>query len=464
MTEIPLDAKSCSECGEPLIVDKEQAIEVLVDILNVDEVKAELLYKRGFTSPEKVVEYGLSGLAEIPQIGFKTAKEILLYAEEYVGEKYTDTELDDLGQSYLEELIPLDEIERVLKEFDEEDTEIEDTEIEDIEEEVEEEKKAKTLTTKIQEETKHCSWCDKDISLDKNSCPICGGLLEVSLVKRTYSSFLVPIFAFIIPLFFMIYVCLEFFTALFANPLLYPYRAILYLTPLPLFSTSWLSSVALSFLIVLGLFILTFAAFDFDTRSNKFVVQRPKFLNFTLILSLIITVSLALYIILSPIYLANVFSYVLFLLILTTSSTHAFILTRKAPEEEYFEKEELIMCFNCGTTTTISDHTCPGCGCEFIKDENFIICPICEVALLPGAKRCLNCGTQLEESEEEVTEKAEEEVTKHFNEVEKEKTSSDVITCPVCWSETPSDAQQCSECGEPFVEHSEENEDFFSDI
>jgi len=91
------------------MAEKEEDIERLSKIKNVGRKRAELLYKKGINSAEDIVEMGLGGLAEIPTIGFRSAKNILAGAKEIV---------EDSGESD-DDLKALEELEESLGEMEE---------------------------------------------------------------------------------------------------------------------------------------------------------------------------------------------------------------------------------------------------------------------------------------------------------------------------------------------------------
>lgn len=78
--------------------DKKEAIQRLKQISSVGEKRAENLYEQGFESPEDIIKRGLGGLAEVPQIGFQTAKKILDDTKKVVSEEkgVDEEEIGDL--------------------------------------------------------------------------------------------------------------------------------------------------------------------------------------------------------------------------------------------------------------------------------------------------------------------------------------------------------------------------------
>ncbi len=88
------------------MADKENTIRKLSDIPGVGDRRAEMLFEAGITSAKDIVDRGLSGLAEIPQLGFTTAKTILDGAREII---YKQEQAEDTVSDTVDELEP-DEI------------------------------------------------------------------------------------------------------------------------------------------------------------------------------------------------------------------------------------------------------------------------------------------------------------------------------------------------------------------
>jgi len=136
---------------------KKEAIKKLTKISGVGEKTAENLYENGFESPEDIVKGGLAGLAEISQIGFQTAKNMLEDAQKTVDggdEEETDLvgEMEELERTLgeeeeveedepeEEEMDLIGEMEELERSFEEEEEAEEEVEVpEEEEEEAEEE-------------------------------------------------------------------------------------------------------------------------------------------------------------------------------------------------------------------------------------------------------------------------------------------------------------------------------------
>ncbi len=95
-----------------MVAEEEVVLKRLSKLPGVGDKRAELLYNKGITTPEDIVEKGLSGLASIPQIGFRTAKMIMEGAKEEV-EKKRD---EDVKEE--DDLQVLEDIERSLESLD----------------------------------------------------------------------------------------------------------------------------------------------------------------------------------------------------------------------------------------------------------------------------------------------------------------------------------------------------------
>ncbi len=480
-TEIPPGASQCIECGRSLREIKERSIEELSKLPGVGENRAELLYMRGLTSAENIVKSGLTGLAALPQIGFKSAKKILEGAREEVEKKEEgggdDDDLKSLDQleialksieedddsfemdeEYVEEEDLDDEINQLYRLMSEEgpdeergeeiDEEIVQEEI--VEEEVPDEEGMEEIyerITRVDEEevseeisepekkTKNCPSCRSTIPVSSQGCPICGVIFDVPGEGKNLKSIFVPMCSFIVPLFLMIYVGLEFFSSLLANPWVYPYQALLYFTPLPLFDPSWLSSISLSFLVVLGLFILTVKSYGFDSTKHEFIVKDRKLVSLGLIFASMITVSLAIYMIITPFYLANILSYVLFILILSTVMSQIYILVPK--EESIEEQTKTTLCLLCGSMINSSLKKCPECGYDIEEQEKYTDTEEGLMYTWVGSKDKESVYTG-------------------------EDKKKDTITCSICDTDIPYDAERCPECGEPKGE--EKKKDFFEGI
>jgi len=361
---------------------------LLSDIESIDEIST-------------LLEMGKSKAAELKEIGGEHRRYVdeLKDAKKFYSEGNYDRAIDDL--------------EKTIEELDQEiEVSYEEVEVEEELEMGEEEEEVEDL--EVEEETKTCPSCGADIPIDSQGCPICGTIFEYPSKKEPVSSMVLPFSTLIVPLFLMIYVSLEFFTALIANPFVYPFRALLYFTPLPLFMSSWTSSIAFSFLAVVGLFALSAKGVRYINDERKFIVKDRLMLIFAVILSIVITISLGLYLVTTPFNTADIFSFVLFMLVLSTTGTQSFIL---ASDKYQIFREE--------------------------STEDYIICPNCQTELPPEARRCHFCGEELG-----ISEIIEEEETEERPKV--------TIECPLCGAELPADVKVCSECGEPLDEEAED--------
>ncbi|MGM0509738.1 MAG: double zinc ribbon domain-containing protein [Thermoplasmatota archaeon] len=353
-----------------------------------------------------LLEIGKSKAAELKEIGGDHRRYVdeLKDAKRFYSEGNYDRAIDDLEKT-------IEELDKEI-EVSYEEVEVGEEEEEEVEELGAEEEEVEEL--EVEEETKTCPSCGADISIDSQGCPICGTIFEYPSKKEPVSSMILPFSTLIVPLFLMIYVSLEFFTALIANPFVYPFRALLYFTPLPLFLSSWTSSIAFSFLAVVGLFALSVKGIQYISDERKFIVKDRMMLTFAVILSAVITISLGLYLVTTPFNTADIFSLVLLMLVLSTTGTQSFIL---ASDKYQIFREE--------------------------STEDYIICPNCQTELPPEARRCHFCGEELG-----ISEIIEEEETDGKPKV--------TIECPLCGAELPADVKVCSECGEPLDEEAED--------
>ena len=85
---------------------KDEELEELLKLPAVGKKRAKKLYESGLESPQDIVEKGLEGLADVENIGIKTAKKILKNAKELEGEKSKEKEREENGgiEAEVEEL------------------------------------------------------------------------------------------------------------------------------------------------------------------------------------------------------------------------------------------------------------------------------------------------------------------------------------------------------------------------
>lgn len=467
----PLSSDACPECGQSL--ESVKVIKRLINIPGVGIRTAEILFNNGFTSAEQIVSEGVEKLVSLPQIGTATSKNIIKGANEYLEKEIDeqeeiskqDDDLEDDEDDLEEEDYDLDEelndlfggeeiddFEEDIEEDFEEDYDVEmemkklfeEEEPEEITEDGEgtikeestvsqkepegskekpagkekktTEKKGKAIIPIKQKATQLCPSCGNILSQHSQGCPKCGLIFDMGQNKNLYSSVFISLSSFLFPLFLMVYVSLEFLTSLFANPYIYPYRALLYFTPVPLFIPSWLLSIALSFLIVFVLFIVTSRGIEIVSRGRNLIIKNRGMLYLAVVLSFIITISLGIYVVSSTYSASNFLSYGLFILALSTFSTQTYLL--------------LIMDSDFIALIT-----------KKFAQEKYIHCPYCEMPLHPDARECKYCGKELGISD---------------TVEEREQKGMDTIVCQFCGEKLPSDTKECPECGEKLKEKSDE--------
>ncbi len=181
------------------MADKDEVIKKLSRIPDVGEKRAEILYENGFESPGEIAENGLSGLAEVSQIGFQTAKKIIEGAEELESKEEFEAsenseeevgglegEIEELEQSLSveenreEEEISKEETKTAEEEKESEDLENEIEAIEDLQETIEEgdgdreDRSEEILDESESEESLEMESSDNDFDIESEL----GGLLE----------------------------------------------------------------------------------------------------------------------------------------------------------------------------------------------------------------------------------------------------------------------------------------------
>ncbi len=436
-TELEEDTTECPDCGELIEESKEEAIDRLQELPGLGRKRAKELYQEGLTSPEKIVEKGESGLADIDQIGLQTAEKILDEAEKLVEEETAEVEEESseaeqedvqtaVGEGVLEKI----EENEKLEELDEE---LRD-EIEELEQTIEETEESEEV-----EETERLEEVEEPEIINTK------GNFRENFVG------LIPVFSsFLIPIFLVLFVGLEFLITLLGYPSVYPARTLYYLTPLPYLESSWISSLTLSFVVTLCLFVTTWKGYQFKSGSG---VKLSKYMiSVSAVFSVIITISLILHIYFTQVYPGIILTLILLFLALFLLVTQSELLRR---EETTFPKtEERKVCPECGETVPLDLEECSECGLEITLPQK-------------SEKGVEDLETYEEFEEEEELEPIEDELEekeigketesilkdleKTLKEVEDE-TETVVFVCPVCEAELEETVDKCPECGTVFIE------------
>lgn len=132
------------------------------------------------------------------------------------------------------------------------------------------------------------------------------------------SNLVAPVYSFLVPIFLVIYVCIEFSAVLLVFPLISPSRVLLYLTPMPMLQGESLPSLTASFFVALGLLVSTLISYDFSETTLSI---KRKTIALSLAISLSMGVSLGMYVYFVPYSLARVHHYVVFFLTLILIAT-----------------------------------------------------------------------------------------------------------------------------------------------
>ena len=132
------------------------------------------------------------------------------------------------------------------------------------------------------------------------------------------------------PWFLTLLVGLELFSVLIAYPLVSPPEILLYLTPTPLFLNQSLSILALSFLIVFVLLLITLKAYKFtldilNLRKNKLIPS--------IIISILISFSLAIFVYEHQFSLYMIPAYLFFILNIFLVGTQLDVVLNSSNEE-----------------------------------------------------------------------------------------------------------------------------------
>ncbi len=150
-------------------------------------------------------------------------------------------------------------------------------------------------------------------------------IIPTTFTVRTIPPRFSAICSFVIPLFMLFFVGLEFFATLIIYPLTFTHSSLIYLTPYSYYSTYWLSAMAVSFLMVLTVFVLTLISFNFMPREKLLRMnRRPLLLAF--LITLVLTLSLGYYVFVSGYYSGKILSFAMLSLFILTGFSQINIL------------------------------------------------------------------------------------------------------------------------------------------
>jgi len=300
-------------------------------------------------------------------------------------------------------------------------------------------------------------------------------------------------------LFLSLFVLLEFMLSLVFISTIAPSNFMFYFTPAGLLMGESTGAFFFTALLFLGfLIVLKAKVYVKNESSMKFNRENSHLL---LPFYLIALSSLAVYIILVPLELSNLLSYVIFILLAESFAEHYHVSRYGSKIKGYVpkivpkRKEKKIVCPDCGSKISAGTKVCSQCGTPLVErkepielePEREVVpevelgpeekrCPDCGAAVIQGSAKCPECGIQFEEETQECSEcgaevsidaevcsvcgeplkEADEMMEELEKEMEKaEKEEKKTQECPICGSEMSIDAEVCSVCGEPLKETDE---------
>ena len=304
-------------------------------------------------------------------------------------------------------------------------------------------------------------------------------------------------------LFLSLFVLLEFMLSLVFISTIAPSNFMFYFTPAGLLMGESTGAFFFTALLFLGfLIVLKAKVYVKNESSMKFNRENSHLL---LPFYLIALSSLAVYIILVPLELSNLLSYVIFILLAESFAEHYHVSRYGSKIKGYVpkivpkRKEKKIVCPDCGSKISAGTKVCSQCGTPLVErkepielePEREVVpevelgpeekrCPDCGAAVIQGSAKCPECGIQFEEETQECSEcgaevsidaevcsvcgeplkEADEMMEELEKEMEKaEKEEKKTQKCPVCGSEVSIDAEECPLCSEPLKEAEEEAEE-----
>ncbi len=306
------------------------------------------------------------------------------------------------------------------------------------------------LLLEHQEDRFTCNHCGYIHPTSFEGCSTCGTLIGGAQNKNTL---LPPILSaslcFVIPLFLTLFVGLELFITLIGYPSVYPSLSAVYLSPYYLLADYWLPSLSVSFLIIVTLFFITWKGFEFIPKEKiegaKIVSVEKKAIGIASILTLILIISLGYFILDTGYHPSEIFTYILFGLVLLTGISQIDIMIEprsylgeeKVSEEKFDEMEQI----------KLTDLT---------KRE--------PVEVTEAVEEEVKAPPKKEPPEEKVSDESPTKPAKVTKKVKKVKkpVEKEYITCPVCGNKEEKETRICGECGENLLE--EETKDPSSEI
>ncbi len=178
-------------------------------------------------------------------------------------------------------------------------------------------KKAKRLESRLKDE-KEISIVEKKEKKKLDRKPDETEETYEDLVEVDGSDLVSPVYSFLVPAFLMFYVGFEFLSALILYPLVSPSKVSLYVSPVTFFVGENISTLTISFCIVIALFIATLLSFDFETR--KLSIDRRRIIV-SLMISAVIALSLGTYMYTMPSSVFRLHHYLIFFLSIVLVAT-----------------------------------------------------------------------------------------------------------------------------------------------
>ncbi len=396
-TKVKEGSKECPLCGEKLIEERgqEEVLAELTKISDIDLKRAKKLYDEGIRSLDDVIKGGIVTLIDLEGIGIDSAIDIVDEVKELKEEKEMKEEkevvetitrdleeLTTFSEDELEEEKILDDL--LGKESDS--SSPERSEVIKTEKQIEKNNKEdegivagflknidsmKGLWSDEEEEKKIRRKKRSKVAKKKEEKhkEVPGLTVEKTELYKNLPEAIPAITAIFIPILLLIYVGLEFIIALLAYPSIYPARSIYYLTPSPFLQPSWISSLTLSFLVTVGLFLPTWRGYDFSSESGL-KLQRYM-ISISVVFSVIIAVSLILHIYHSfpdPVGLLTFLLLFLTLFLLVVQFDLIFRGKTEFPETAIRK-----LCPECGEKMFLTTENCPNCGLKVAVPKQGLI-------------------------------------------------------------------------------------------
>ncbi len=181
---------------------------------------------------------------------------------------------------------------------------------------------------------------------------------EKGISRPSITEALPVVTSFLIPVFIMIFVGIEFIIALLSYPVVTPSSSLYYLTPVTYFRSFWITTLTLSFLAALGIFIPTFIGYDFS--SERGIELDKRMISISVFFSSIVCLSLSLHIYHRQIEVGGILALSLLILLLFGLVTQFELLRRK---NTIFPKPiKMKECPECSEKVPIDIDLCPVCS------------------------------------------------------------------------------------------------------